>query len=60
MKNKSLSQTNRFLTKALNQDERILTNVSSSTAIETGESIESIKLRLKNRKVTTNSPFKTA
>ena len=58
MKNKSLSQTNRFLTKALNQDERILTNVSSSTAIETGESIESIKLRLKNRKVTTDSPVK--
>jgi hypothetical protein len=51
MKRKSLSQTNRFLANAFDLDERILTNVSSSTAIETGESIESIKLRLKNRKI---------
>jgi len=58
MKCKSLSQTNRFLANAFNQNERILTNVSSSTAIETGESIESIKLRLKKRKITTDSPAK--
>jgi hypothetical protein len=58
MKRKSLSQTKRFLANAFNQNERILTNVSSSTAIETGESIESIKLRLKKRKITTDSPAK--
>jgi len=60
MKRKSLSQTNSFLANAFDQDERILTNVSSSTAIETGESIESIKLRLKKRKISTDSSAKPA
>jgi hypothetical protein len=60
MKRKTLSQTNHFLSNAFNQNERILTNVSSSTAIETGESIESIKLRLKKRKITIDSSAKPA
>jgi len=46
MKSKSLSNTNRFLSRAKLRTEQVLTSVASSTAIETGQSIADVKAKI--------------
>ena len=46
MKAKSLAKTNPFLTTQANSDSQVLTSVSSSTAIETGERVKAVEAKL--------------
>jgi len=49
MKNKSLAATNPFLKDATLARKRIVRSIASSTAIETGESIEAIEKKLNQK-----------
>jgi len=46
MKVKALSKTNPFLTSQVDSDSLVITSVSSSTAIETGERVKAIAAKL--------------
>lgn len=46
MKAKSLAKTNPFLTTQAETDSQVLTSVSSSTAIETGEQVKAVEAKL--------------
>jgi len=49
MKNKSLAATNPFLKDPVLARKRIIRSIASSTAIETGESIEVIEKKLNQK-----------
>jgi len=55
MKQKSLTQTNRFLKDKIKAKKLINRNIASSTAIETGESISEVEKKLNNSHLITNS-----
>jgi len=46
MKAKSLAKTNPFLTAQAETDSQVLTSVSSSTAIENGEQVKAVEVKL--------------
>ena len=60
MKAKSLSKTNPFLTSQADSDPRVITSVSSSTAVETGEEIKAVKAKLIRHRATKHSAVKLA
>jgi hypothetical protein len=59
MKSKSLRNSNRHLRSSKNMRELLTRSIASSTAIETGESIQKIELKL-NRQHSVTSRVKLA
>lgn len=60
MKAKSLAKTNPFLTTQAETDSQVLTSVSSSTTIETGEQVKDVEAKLIRHRATKRSAVKLA
>ena len=54
MSKKSLIETNPYLQNSKQYEDSLITNVSSSTAVETGEIVETISEQLRQSTITSN------